>query len=337
MENCMIKCFIPVLAVLALSGCAADADSENDDTVSTNAGAAVAPGTYTGGTGGVGTAVLGSCSTATTPSLVSTINDIRAAMGAPAFTCDANLNKATAWHAYYHGNHTAESAHTETAGHTGFTGANSGDRDSNAGFTGSPTGEVWAGSGTYSEAINHPRWGWMSSLFHRTPYMSFSNNRYGFGSYRNTSGAVSEGTMDFGSVTPATPAATATLVWPKNGSTTALTKFYCTQEGPVVCPTLTYPQALGAVISITTGANIATITTHTLKTAAGAAVSHTLYTNSTPTFGGYIPANHAAMVPAAALAVNTSYTAVIAGTVTRSGVTSSFTKTWSFRTATTDN
>jgi len=238
----------------------------------------------------------------------------KAKMGA--LDCIDTIQKASNAHASYmqlNGGLT----HKEVDGKPGFTGVNFWDRMKAAGFTG-PGGamfEVIHSIGDGHGSILGES-GWVNTLYHRIPFVSFGAKGYGFG---NNSGKWA--TVDFSSG-GATPAATTVAMWPVDGDKDVWTTFRCASEIPNPLPGQTNA---GYPVSIT-GAKALAITEHVI-TQGGTTVDHVTLTKTTDS-SGLIPDTQAYFIPKAPLLKSTRYDVKVSGTVGGAA----FSQTWSFTT-----
>ncbi len=129
-----------------------------------------------------------SCFTTDQQQAVDLLNDFRNAVGAPVVDGDCALAKASKAHADFYVGHIAQynksglSPHNEDETYgAGFTGVNFWDRDSTAGFTGQPSGEVIAFIGTPGPALQ----GWIDTVYHRLPLLSPTTQLIGYGAKKS--------------------------------------------------------------------------------------------------------------------------------------------------------
>ncbi len=232
--------------------------------------------------------------------------------------CNDAITKAAQAHSSYIEQNGGALTHSQTPGKPGFTGASFSDRMKAAGFTGpgSPMFEVVHSIGDPAGAILG-QGGWINSLYHRIPFVSFGAKSYGWG-------AVKASTVDFASGgTP--PKAGTIAAWPVDGETDVWTTFRCASESPNPLPGQTnagYPVSLSAGAALTLGE-------HTI-TAEGAAIEHVLISRGTDKTG-LIPADVIFLIPKAPLAAKKQYTVDVKGTVGGAP----FEKRWSFTTGAT--
>lgn len=238
----------------------------------------------------------------------------KAKMGA--LDCIDTIQKASNAHANYmqlNGGLT----HQEVSGKPGFTGVNFWDRMKAAGFAG-PGGamfEVIHSLGDGHGAILGES-GWINTLYHRIPFVSYGAKGFGFG---NNTGKWA--TIDFSSG-GATPAATAVSTWPVDGDTAVWTTFRCASEIPNPLPGQTYA---GYPISLT-GAKALAITEHAITQGTNT-IDHAFLTKVTDG-AGLIPDSQVYLIPKNPLLKSTRYDVKVSGTVGGAA----FTQTWSFTT-----
>jgi uncharacterized protein YkwD len=224
----------------------------------------------------------------------------KAKMGA--LDCNDAIQKAARAHANYIVLNGSKLTHTETMGNPGFTGVNFWDRMSAAGFKGSPMFEVVHSLGDGHGAILGPD-GWINTLYHRIPFVSFGAKGYGFG---NASGKFA--TIDFASG-GSTPSKTTISTWPADGDTGIYPTFRCASEIPNPIPGATYA---GYPVSITGGSAL-TITTHTIQTG-GADVEHVTIDKKSDG-AGLVPDTQVYFIAKSPLKPSTKYDVHVAGTV----------------------
>lgn len=240
----------------------------------------------------------------------------KAKMGA--LDCIDTIQKASNAHANYmqlNGGLT----HQEVSGKAGFTGVNFWDRMKAAGFTG-PGGamfEVIHSLGDGHGAILGES-GWINTLYHRIPFVSYGAKGFGFG---NNTGKWA--TVDFSSG-GATPSATAVSTWPVDGDTAVWTTFRCASEIPNPLPGQTYA---GYPISLT-GAKALAITEHVI-TQGTTTVDHAFLTKATDG-AGLVPDSQVYLIPKTPLLKSTRYDVKVSGTVGGAA----FSQAWSFVTGT---
>lgn len=243
---------------------------------------------------------------------------VRGKLGMGALDCNDAITKAAFGHSSYIVQNGGALTHTQTAGKPGFTGVNFWDRMKAAGFTG-------PGSAMFEvvHSLSDPHGailgegGWINTLYHRIPFVSYGAKGYGFGASTKAS------TIDFSSG-GAKPAAGALATWPVDGDTAIWTTFRCASEVPNPLPGQTFA---GYPISLTASGALA-ITEHTVEGDAGA-LDHVLLMKGKDSTG-LIPADQVYLIPKAPLKASTKYTVKIAGT---SGG-AAFSKTWVFTTGT---
>jgi len=249
---------------------------------------------------------------------------VRGKLGMGALDCNDAITKAAFGHSSYIVQNGGALTHTQTAGKPGFTGVNFWDRMKAAGFTG-------PGSAMFEVVHSLPdphgailgEGGWVNSLYHRIPFVSFGAKSYGWGAAGT--GRPAAATIDFASGGAAAAAGTV-AVWPVDGETEVWSTFRCASESPNPLPGQTnagYPVSL-------TGAAVLDLSEHTIAPADGAALEHVLLSKTTDKTG-LIPAEQIFLIPKDPLAKSTKYNVTVKGTV---GGTP-FGKTWTFTTGAT--
>ncbi|MGZ3416548.1 MAG: CAP domain-containing protein [Polyangiales bacterium] len=235
----------------------------------------------------------------------------KAKMGA--LDCNDAIQKAGRAHASYIVLNGGKLTHTETSGNPGFTGVNFWDRMSAAGFSGpgSAMFEVVHSLGDGHGSILGSD-GWINTLYHRIPFVSFGAKGYGFG---NNSGKFA--TIDFSSGGSA-PSKSAISTWPADGDTAVYTTFRCASEIPNPIPGATYA---GYPVSLTGGSAL-NVSTHTMSTG-GAAVDHVFITKATDG-AGLVPDSQVYLIAKTPLNPSTKYDVHVAGTVGGASFDSSF-------------
>lgn len=225
----------------------------------------------------------------------------KAKMGA--IDCIDTIQKAANNHANYMQLNGGLS-HDEIAGRPGFTGAKFWDRMKYAGFAGpgSAMFEVIHSIGDGHGSILGEA-GWVNTLYHRIPFVSFGAKGYGFG---NNTGKWA--TVNF-SNGGAAPSPTTVSTWPVDGDKDIWTTFRCASEIPNPLPGQTYA---GYPVSLT-GASKLTVTEHVISQGA-ATVEHVFLTRTTDSTG-LIPDTQVYLIPKAPLAKSTTYTVKVKGTV----------------------
>lgn len=243
---------------------------------------------------------------------------VRGKLGMGALDCIDPIMKAGRAHSNYIQANGGGLTHTEDASKPGYTGVQFWDRMKAAGFTG-------PGSAMFEVVHSIPEahgailgeGGWINTLYHRIPFVSYGAKGYGFGASTKAS------TIDFSSG-GAKPAAGALATWPVDGDTAIWTTFRCASEVPNPLPGQTFA---GYPVSLTATGALA-ITEHTIDGGTGALEHVMLMKGADST--GLIPADQVYLIPKAPLKVSTKYTVKIAGT---SGG-AAFSKTWVFTTGT---
>lgn len=221
-----------------------------------------------------------------------------------ALNCYDGIQKASSSHANYIQVNATGLTHTETSGKPGFTGVNFWDRMTAGGFKGpgSAMFEVIHSIGDGHGAVLGES-GWINTLYHRIPFVSYGAGGYGFG---NNSGKWA--TIDFSSG-GAAPSATAISTWPVDGDTGVWTTFRCASEIPNPLPGQTvagYPVSL-------TGAKALVLSSQSMSKA-GTDVPMVILTKSTDS-AGLIPDTQVYMIPKSPLTPSTKYDVKVKGTV----------------------
>jgi hypothetical protein len=157
----------------------------------------------------------------------------------------------------------------------------------------------------------------MNSVYHRTRFVSYWTNSFGFGS-KNSKFT----TIDFAYGSSA-PSPTSRAVWPTAGATGVPTTFDCTTEGPNPCdPGFTL---VGSPISLTGASDLTITSTKLVKAGTTTALPHMVRDTS---YDSRIPLEQVYMIPKSPLKSATKYTATVKGSLNNV----SFTNTWSFTT-----
>jgi len=242
----------------------------------------------------------------------------KAKMGA--LNCYDGIQKAGRNHCNYSQLNGWVLTHVETAGKPGFTGVNFWDRMTAGGFSGpgSAMFEVVHSTGSADGSLLGES-GWVNTLYHRIPFVSYGAAGYGYGGAG--SGYPGCSTIDFASGGKA-PSATAISTWPVDGDTAIWTTFRCGSEIPNPLPGKTYA---GYPVSITGGGAL-DVPTHTITGPSGA-LPHVFITKKSDS-AGLIPDSQVYLIPNDPLAKSTKYTVTMSGTVAGTP----FTKTWTFTT-----
>ncbi len=265
-------------------------------------------------------AVYGKKCTTMTPDDLEAWEDIavlrgKAKMGA--IDCIETVQKASANHANYIQLNGGKLTHDEVSGNPGYTGAKFYDRMKAAGFTGpgSPMFEVIHSLGDGHGSILGES-GWVNTLYHRIPFVSFGAKGYGFGN-----NSTKWATIDFANG-GAAPSSTAIATWPVDGDTAVWTTFRCASEIPNPLPGQTLA---GYPISLTGAAKLA-ISERTI-TQGSTVVEHVFLTKGADSTG-LIPETQAYLIPKAPLLKSTRYDVHVKGNVG----TTAFDLSWSFTT-----
>jgi hypothetical protein len=246
------------------------------------------------------------------------VNMYRAAAGVPPLDLSAALDQASQAHADYYVAHpslwTTLSPHVEDPGTpAGYTGTNFWDRDSAAGYTGSPMSEVMAFFGDPGEATAE----WMNSVLHRVPIIHPDAVDMGYG------GDTGVDVIDFGG--PSTSGSTI-VVWPPDGATGQPDEFLG-NEGPMPPPPPSgnFPSGPIASVIFERSATV-TITSHDLKdVATGTSIAHTFIAPDDATLGPYL-LNSCALYGDGPATSGQAFEVIVSGTVNGTA----FTKDWTF-------
>jgi hypothetical protein len=240
------------------------------------------------------------------------VSQTRAAMGSPCATMVAALNTSSTKHcAYYAANLNNATciadAHVEVSTCTDYVAAQFNDRETAAGYTGSPDAEDMAFEDNGTQALDE----WINSVWHRTPILDPWTRDYGYGS------ATMCDTMDFG--VGASAPDDLIITYPYDGQTGVPTSFNGAEEGPTPpvppdgwpsgYPVHVYISGLNAEPTVTT-----TVTTHEFSVVGGAQLAHQWITPSTP---NAVLFDSVVLYGNDPLTANTTYLVHVAGT--RSG------------------
>ena len=233
----------------------------------------------------------------------------KAKMGA--LDCIDTIQAAARNHTHYSELNGWVLTHVEDSSKPGFTGVNFWDRMKYAAFSGpgSPMFEVAHSTGDADAAILG-QGGWINTLYHRIPFVSYGAKGYGYGG----GGALYKGssTIDFASG-GATPSASTISTWPVDGDANVWTTFRCASEIPNPLPTKT---VAGYPVSIT-GGGVLNVTTHTLSDPSGSALDHVLITYKNDPYSAtspLVPKEQAYLITSSVLRPSTKYVAHFAGT-----------------------
>jgi len=246
------------------------------------------------------------------------VDQTRAAMGSPCATMVATLNTSSTKHCTYYATNYASGgassaciadAHVEVSTCTDYVAAQFYDRETAAGYTGSPDAEDMAFEDNGTQALDE----WINSVWHRTPILDPWTRDYGYGS------ATMCDTMDFG--VGASAPSDLIVTYPYNGQTGVPTSFNGAEEGPTPpvppngwpsgYPVHVYIAGLNAEPTVTT-----TVTTHEFSVVGGAQLAHQWITPSTP---NAVLFDSVVLYGNDPLTANTTYLVHVAGT--RSGAT----------------
>ena len=265
------------------------------------------------------------------------INSIRSGLGLGMFAQNSIIDAAAQAHANYEKtNGPGNSAHLETTGLAGFTGATPGDRMSAAGYSATYWAEdidfVSNGATAVDELVD--------AVYHRIPLLSLKSKDIGVG-FLQTSPNQSDPTfntyvnvLDLGFIGTGQGApALTTVVWPADASTTTSTSMPAESPRPGTPGT---SGVFGYPVSISTDEDrTLTVTTFTLTDTTGASVSCNLLSYSAvgttaadPELVALNAKSFVALVPRDPLKSASTYTVQFVGTL--DGV--AYSRTWSFKT-----
>jgi hypothetical protein len=264
--------------------------------------------------------------TATQLDGIKLINQIRAQAGVPAADLSAALNLAAQAHANYNtaNDPNAQSPnwpHTEDVTLPGATGAGPGDRAFYFGYDQGGAESALGGCGSTSQ----PNTAWLASVYHRMPYISYSDLDVGCGD------SPGNGIADFGTRRGTAPANTVVTVWPPDQATGIPTTFWGGGENP---PGVDITQAgypIGLAIALPANPAMGTSTTAFSASLTDQNNSPIPFTplNSITDPANISGSNDYFIVPNAALTPATTYNVSMAGT---DGSGNAFNKSWSFKT-----
>jgi len=311
-----------VLSALALSGCQAGVDSDDDeDTEGTAQWAVTSCGTLSGDDATVNTKLSG----------------FRSSMGLPAAQCDNKVRAAARAHSNYQNSKNLMTHQETDTSNQYYTGQWPWDRMVHQGYSWWGAGEnVSSGQSTAGAAFNT----WRDSVFHRVPLMDYKTIVYGYGK-TNT-----KHTMDFDAPSSAAaPPANKQWFYPTNGLTGVPKSFACASEGGSVAGENACPAGgaspSGYPVSLVTSGTLVVKKALFRKSGAASSVPFSIEASSntsvtcangcdgqTKLSKGSLPEKVVVLVPKSALSATSTYNITIAGT---DGGTA-FTKTFSFTT-----
>lgn len=212
-----------------------------------------------------------SCLTADQQSAVTLLNEYRNAVGAPVVDGDCYLAKASKAHADFYVAHINQynssglSPHKEDASYgAGFTGVDFWDRDSAAGFSGQPSGEVIAFIGTPAPALQ----GWIDTVYHRLPLLSPTTQLIGYGAKKSGGTAADVIDSSARNALKSDPI----VVWPWPGQHNVASSWNGLEGPTPPSPPGGFPS--GPVITAQFW-KTTTVASHELTDTAGKAVAHT--------------------------------------------------------------
>jgi cysteine-rich repeat protein len=254
------------------------------------------------------------------------INALRAQADVPGRPLDPHAVQSSQAHADYYANNYAAvyganpsfSPHQEMSGYPGFTGVNFYDRMTAAGFAGSAMFETMAFADNPQAAVSQ----WLNTVFHRIPMLHPDMGTFGYGN----ASAHANDVADYGAGTAEKQGAV--IVWPPPNATGVPRSFNTQQEGPTPPNPPGGGTTTGPIVSVyfANGSN-GTITSHSIKDAAGNTLPDTMIAKDDASFSAFMMGSYCfyAAGPAAAGA---TFTVSIAGTVNGAP----FSTSWSFTT-----
>jgi hypothetical protein len=235
-------------------------------------------------------------------------NALRVAMNIPCASLVLTLCTSAQAHCDYYttnqGNAscTPSSAHNETSGCPGYTGADPGARIKAAGYTGNGWSECMAFMGNPASAVKM----FVDSVYHRVPVLSpwYTDMGYGGGSGCDT--------IDFGPGSAAA-AKTVTAVYPYDGQTGVPLSFNGAQEGPTPpAPSTGWPSGYPVILY---GQGI-TVTTHQIVVDGTTTPLTHIWLDKDSTLGS----SAKVLYTEAPLTANTTYRVTIDGSTSSSSV-----------------
>jgi uncharacterized protein YkwD len=233
------------------------------------------------------------------------VNQTRAAMGSPCATMVAALNTSATDHCNYYAANINNATciadpHVEVSTCTDYVAAQFYDRETAAGYTGSPSAEDMAFDDSGTASLDE----WINSVWHRTPILDPWTRDYGYGS------ATMCDTMDFG--VGASAPSDLIVTYPYDGQTGVPTSFNGAEEGPTPPePPAGWPSGYPVHVFIQGMNQGTTITTHEFSVVGGAQLAHQWITPSTPNAVLY---DAVVLYGNAPLTANTTYLVHVAGT-----------------------
>ncbi|WP_186236136.1 CAP domain-containing protein [Burkholderia gladioli] len=334
--------FAMALAAVALSACGGGDNNGSAASVS-------APGTSSGNTAGGGN----TSSSASTIALVAApgasasgsftatsdvvtdsvayLNNLRAQAGLPALAVQSGVAQAAQSHSTWEQLNNVVS-HYETAGSNGYTGYSPSDRV-NLHYTTSAVGEVTAGlAGAFTSSTEAVK-ALFDAPFHRA-VMLFDSANAGAGSASTGSlTQYSTLTIDFADYKQFL-ADNQLVAWPYAGMTGASTSWFA-NESPNPMPAQYQSTTVGYPVTLTGGGNASfSNVSFTIKDASGNNVPCQEVDSSNNSEAG----REAMCVPFAPLAVNTTYTVAVSGSLANTSFAATpFSLSWQFTTAATAN
>lgn len=343
-----LKVLFALTAAGALGACGGGGDSPPPPPAPTPApvpGPAPAPGVGTNGT--LQTSVAPASYPGDTRRLnaFNQLNTVRQGAGAGLLAQSTALDTSASGHASYltlNGFNSADSAHDETSGLAGFTGANPFVRMQNAGYSYSYATEVIGDIGS-SSATSDCVGDLLDTVYHAASMLSRVTD-VGFGYGSGTAAGMC--TIDMGSPLSGgsgkqIPPSGAVVAYPYDGSTVAHGTFHVSNESPRVSTALLPNATAGVPIlvgfrnqDVVAGGTV-TITQFSLAAPGGAAVPAVLLAAAGITGTGVNPdadlgSSFAVLVPASPLAAGT-YTVTLHAAI--SGGRALALSTWSFTVA----
>ncbi|WP_244108559.1 CAP domain-containing protein [Burkholderia gladioli] len=338
--------FAAALAAAALAACGGG-DNNNGAAASGSGNASAGGGATTGGTSAStspsasaialvsapGTGAAGTFTAtgdAATDSLAY-LNHLRAQVGLPALAIQPGVAQAAQAHSSWEQiNNTV--SHYETAGTTGYTGYSPSDRV-NLHYTTNAVGEVTAGlAGAFTSSTEAAQ-ALFDAPFHRA-VMLYDSANAGAGSVATTSlTQYSTLTIDFADYKQFL-ADNQLVAWPYSGMAGANTSWFA-NESPNPMPAQYQSTTVGYPVTLTGGGNASfSNVSFTIKDASGNNVPCQEVDSSNNSEAG----REAMCVPFAPLAVNTTYTVSVSGSLANTTFSATpFSLSWQFTTAATAN
>ncbi|MGV7211577.1 CAP domain-containing protein [Oxalobacteraceae bacterium A2-2] len=257
---------------------------------------------------------------------VAWINYRRGQAGVPTLVRNGFLDKAALAHSNYQYLNNVV-AHEETAGKTGYTGANTQARMAAAGYTSlSLSGEVISAANSTSGFYHAEQL--ITAIYHRFVLLEPTFKEIGTGAVTSSSGyTYFTANLAAANGLGSGLAAGALAVYPYNGQTQVDTSFQSDAEEPDPVPN---QNVVGYPISVQGNYSSATVptmvvTSFTVAPRGGSALATRMLTSSTDS---HTPGFAAAIIPLSTLSSNTVYDVSFAGSINGTPVT----RNWSFTT-----